>query len=105
LDWQGASRPIPVRTLMARHLTPKPRPMLQLRRRRNERQGARRSPGARGWPIADDVRVVESQHKGTTLWSSYVAPDDAGKMNRTQGRTVAALRTLAVNGGERKARR
>ena len=48
----------------------------------------------------DDVRVVESQHKGTTLVELYVAPGDAGKMIGRQGRTVAALRTLASTAGE-----
>jgi predicted RNA-binding protein YlqC (UPF0109 family) len=50
----------------------------------------------------DDVRVVESQHKGTTLVELYVAPGDAGKMIGRQGRTVAALRTLASTAGEKE---
>jgi predicted RNA-binding protein YlqC (UPF0109 family) len=48
----------------------------------------------------DDVRVVESQHKDTTLVELYVAPGDAGKMIGRQGRTIAALRTLASTAGE-----
>ena len=48
-----------------------------------------------------DVRVVESQHGKTTLVELYVAPGDAGKMLGRQGRTVAALRTLAATAGER----
>lgn len=48
----------------------------------------------------DDVRVVETQHKGTTLVELYVAPGDTGKMIGRQGRTVAALRTLASTAGE-----
>ena len=43
----------------------------------------------------DDVRVEETQHKGTTLVELYVAQSDAGKLIGRQGRTVAALRTLA----------
>jgi predicted RNA-binding protein YlqC (UPF0109 family) len=50
----------------------------------------------------DDVRVVETEHKGTTLVEVYVAPIDAGKMIGRQGRTVAALRTLASTAGEKE---
>jgi predicted RNA-binding protein YlqC (UPF0109 family) len=50
----------------------------------------------------DDVRVVETQHKATTLVEVYVAQSDAGKMIGRQGRTVAALRTLASTAGEKE---
>ena len=50
----------------------------------------------------DDVRVVETEHKGTTLVEVYVAQSDAGKMIGRQGRTVAALRTLASTAGEKE---
>ncbi len=50
----------------------------------------------------DAVRVVETQHKGTTLVELYVAQSDAGKMIGRQGRTVAALRTLASTAGEKE---
>ena len=49
----------------------------------------------------DDVRVTESQHKSTTLVELYVAPGDLGKVIGKQGRTAAALRTLASTAGER----
>ena len=49
-----------------------------------------------------DVRVVETQHGKTTLVELYVAPGDAGKILGRQGRTVAALRTLAASAGERE---
>ena len=49
-----------------------------------------------------DVRVVETEHKGTTLVELYVAQIDAGKMIGRQGRTVAALRTLASTAGEKE---
>jgi len=49
----------------------------------------------------DDVRVVETDHKGTTLVELYVAPDDLGKVIGKQGRTAAALRTLAASAAER----
>jgi uncharacterized protein len=50
----------------------------------------------------DEVRVVESQHKGTTLVELYVAAGDLGKVIGKQGRTAAALRTLAASAGERE---
>jgi uncharacterized protein len=53
----------------------------------------------------DDVRVVESLHRGATLVEVYVAPSDAGKMIGRQGRTVAALRTLASTAGEQEGKK
>ena len=50
----------------------------------------------------DDVRVVESRHENTTLIELYVAPGDLGKVIGKQGRTAAALRTLASTAGERE---
>jgi hypothetical protein len=52
----------------------------------------------------EDVRVVESRHKGTTLIELYVAPGDLGKVIGKQGRTAAALRTLAATAGERESK-
>ncbi len=49
----------------------------------------------------DEVRVVETAHKGATLVELYVAPDDLGKVIGKQGRTAAALRTLAASAAER----
>jgi predicted RNA-binding protein YlqC (UPF0109 family) len=49
----------------------------------------------------DDVRVVETPQKGTTLVELYVAPIDLGKVIGKQGRTAAALRTLAASAAER----
>lgn len=49
----------------------------------------------------DDVRVVETEHKGATLVELYVAPDDLGKVIGKQGRTAAALRALAASAAER----
>ena len=48
----------------------------------------------------DEVRVVESPHKGTTLVELFVAPGEIGKVIGKQGRTAAALRTLAATAGE-----
>lgn len=50
----------------------------------------------------DDVQVIESEHKGTTLVELYVAPGDLGKVIGKQGRTAAALRTLAASAAERE---
>jgi len=49
----------------------------------------------------DDVRVVETEHRSTTLVELYVAPDDLGKVIGKQGRTAAALRALAASAAER----
>ena len=49
----------------------------------------------------DEVRVVETEQRGTTLVELYVAPGDLGKVIGKQGRTAAALRTLAASAGER----
>ncbi len=48
------------------------------------------------------VRVTESQHKHVTLIELFVAPSDIGKVIGKQGRTAAALRTLASTAGERE---
>lgn len=50
----------------------------------------------------DEVRVVQSQHKGTTLVELFVAPGELGKVIGKQGRTAAALRTLASTAGEKE---
>jgi predicted RNA-binding protein YlqC (UPF0109 family) len=50
----------------------------------------------------DEVRVVESQHRGTTLVELYVAPGELGRVIGKQGRTAAALRTLASTAGEKE---
>jgi predicted RNA-binding protein YlqC (UPF0109 family) len=50
----------------------------------------------------DEVRVTESQHKTTTLVELFVAPGDLGKVIGKQGRTAAALRTLASTAGEKE---
>ena len=48
------------------------------------------------------VRVVESQHKQMTLIELFVSPQDIAKVIGRQGRTAAALRTLASTAGERE---
>jgi predicted RNA-binding protein YlqC (UPF0109 family) len=49
----------------------------------------------------DEVHVTESQHQQTTLVELFVGPGDLGKVIGKQGRTAAALRTLASAAGEK----
>ncbi|MCC7416005.1 MAG: KH domain-containing protein [Acidobacteria bacterium] len=51
---------------------------------------------------ADQVHVAESRHHDTTLVELFVGPGDLGKVIGRQGRTAAALRTLAAAAGERE---
>ncbi len=50
----------------------------------------------------DQVQVRESEHKGATRVELYVASGELGKVIGKQGRTAAALRTLASTAGERE---
>jgi uncharacterized protein len=50
----------------------------------------------------DQVQVVESQHRDATLVELYVAPGELGRVIGKQGRTAAALRTLASAAGEKE---
>jgi predicted RNA-binding protein YlqC (UPF0109 family) len=50
----------------------------------------------------DEVRVVESEHQGRTLVELWVAPGELGRVIGRQGRTAAALRTLAAAAGEKE---
>lgn len=50
----------------------------------------------------DEVRVKESQHRGATLVELYVAAGELGRVIGKQGRTAAALRTLAASAGEKE---
>jgi predicted RNA-binding protein YlqC (UPF0109 family) len=53
----------------------------------------------------DEVRVTESDHRGTTLVELYVAAGELGRVIGKQGRTAAALRTLASSAGEREGKK
>jgi predicted RNA-binding protein YlqC (UPF0109 family) len=44
----------------------------------------------------DRVRVTEAERRGMTILSLTTAPGDMGKIIGRQGRTAAALRTLAA---------
>ena len=48
----------------------------------------------------DEVKVVESEHRGTTLVELYVGSGELGRVIGKQGRTAAALRTLASTAAE-----
>jgi uncharacterized protein len=50
----------------------------------------------------DEVRVEESQHRGATLVELYVGAGELGRVIGKQGRTAAALRTLASSAGEKE---
>jgi uncharacterized protein len=50
----------------------------------------------------DAVHVTESQHRGTTLVELYVAAGELGRVVGRQGRTAAALRTLASSAAEKE---
>ena len=48
----------------------------------------------------DDVRVTETDQRGTTLVELYVGSGELGRVIGKQGRTAAALRTLAASAAE-----
>ena len=50
----------------------------------------------------DEVHVTEKEHKGATLVELYVAPGELGRVIGRQGRTAAALRTLAATAAEKE---
>ena len=53
--------------------------------------------------LADDpdaVRVVEGEHRGVNVVEVYMAEGDLGRVIGRQGRTAAAVRTLATVAAE-----
>jgi predicted RNA-binding protein YlqC (UPF0109 family) len=52
----------------------------------------------------EQVQVIESQHKGTTLLELYVGEGEHGRVIGRQGRTATALRTLAASAAEKDGR-
>ena len=48
----------------------------------------------------DDVRVTESERRGQTVVELTMAPGELGRVIGRQGRTAAAVRTLAAAAGE-----
>jgi predicted RNA-binding protein YlqC (UPF0109 family) len=47
-----------------------------------------------------EVRVSESEHRGQALLELFMAPGDLGRVIGRQGRTAAAVRTLAAAAAE-----
>jgi predicted RNA-binding protein YlqC (UPF0109 family) len=50
----------------------------------------------------DQVRVTESRQRGAVLVELFVAAGDLGRLIGRQGRTAAAIRTLAATAGEQE---
>ena len=48
----------------------------------------------------DAVRVIEREHKGQALVELFMAPGELGRVIGRQGRTAAAVRTLAALAAE-----
>jgi predicted RNA-binding protein YlqC (UPF0109 family) len=53
----------------------------------------------------EDVRVTESDRRGTTVVELTMAPGELGRVIGRQGRTAAAVRTLAATAGDLDGRR
>jgi predicted RNA-binding protein YlqC (UPF0109 family) len=52
-----------------------------------------------------NVRVVETEHRGTTLVEVFASPGEVGKLIGRQGRTIAALRTIVAATADRHGKR
>ena len=48
----------------------------------------------------DDVEVIEAERRGQTVIELTMAPGELGRVIGRQGRTAAAVRTLAAAAGE-----
>jgi len=48
----------------------------------------------------DDVRVTEAEHRGQRVVEVYMAPGELGRIIGRQGRTAAAVRSVAAGAGE-----
>ena len=53
----------------------------------------------------DQVKVVQADHRGTEVVELFMAPGDLGHVIGRQGRTAAAIRTLAAVAAERDGQR
>ena len=109
---KGAQPSDSVRTLIARHLTPAPAAAAAgpatgeatTEAAMSAETGVRAVVEVLARALTDrpdEVRVTESQHKQVTLIELFVSPRDIAKVIGRQGRTAAALRTLASTAGER----
>ncbi len=48
----------------------------------------------------EEVRVTQIEHRGTTIVELFMAPGELGRVIGRQGRTAAAVRTLASAAAE-----
>ena len=109
---KGAQPSDTVRTLIARHLTPKP--AAEPAPRAGEMSAATSGTGVKAvvevlaralTDRPDDVRVVETEHKGTTLVELYVAPGRSGQGHRQAGpHGGGAADARGIGGRARRAR-
>ena len=53
----------------------------------------------------DDVRVTEAEHRGQTVVEVFMAQGELGRIIGRQGRTAAAVRSVATAAGELENRR
>jgi hypothetical protein len=53
----------------------------------------------------DDVRVTEAEHRGQTVVEVFMAQGELGRIIGRQGRTAAAVRTVAAAAGDVDGRR
>jgi predicted RNA-binding protein YlqC (UPF0109 family) len=53
----------------------------------------------------DDVRVTEAEHRGQTVVEVFMAPGELGRIIGRQGRTAAAVRSVAAAAGDLESRR
>jgi predicted RNA-binding protein YlqC (UPF0109 family) len=48
----------------------------------------------------EDVRVTEAEHRGQTVVEVFMAQGELGRIIGRQGRTAAAVRTIAAAAGD-----
>ncbi|HEX2342436.1 MAG TPA: KH domain-containing protein [Vicinamibacterales bacterium] len=53
----------------------------------------------------EQVRVVETEHRGQTVVELFMAPGDLGRVIGRQGRTAQAVRTLASAAADAEGRK
>jgi predicted RNA-binding protein YlqC (UPF0109 family) len=53
----------------------------------------------------EQVRVVETEHRGQAVVELFMAPGDLGRVIGRQGRTAQAVRTLAAAAAESEGRK
>ena len=53
----------------------------------------------------EDVRVTEAEHRGQSVVEVSMAPGELGRIIGRQGRTAAAVRSVAAAAGDLESRR